>query len=210
MLLPKQFFAGAALALLASTSWAAGPNLVTNGGFESSTFSGTFTTFAAGSTDLTGWTIGQDSVDLINTYWAPASGSYSLDLSGNYDGTISQSLATVIGQKYVVSFDMAANPDEHGDAEKFMQVGLSQQPIYSFSSLGYTHNSMGWTTKAFSFVATATNSTLHFASLADSAGGVALDNISVTAVPEPETYAMLLAGLGLMGAIARRRRQATQ
>jgi hypothetical protein len=28
---------------------------------------------------------------------------------------------------------------------------------------------------------------------------------SVTAVPEPESYAMLLAGLGLMGAIARRR-----
>jgi hypothetical protein len=27
----------------------------------------------------------------------------------------------------------------------------------------------------------------------------------VTAVPEPESYAMLLAGLGLMGAIARRR-----
>lgn len=31
---------------------------------------------------------------------------------------------------------------------------------------------------------------------------------SVTAVPEPETYAMLLAGLGLMGAVARRRRKA--
>jgi hypothetical protein len=30
----------------------------------------------------------------------------------------------------------------------------------------------------------------------------------VTAVPEPETYAMLLAGLGVMGAIARRRKQA--
>lgn len=29
--------------------------------------------------------------------------------------------------------------------------------------------------------------------------------LSVTAVPEPESYAMLLAGLGLMGAIARRR-----
>jgi hypothetical protein len=29
--------------------------------------------------------------------------------------------------------------------------------------------------------------------------------ISVTPVPEPESYAMLLAGLGLMGAIARRR-----
>ncbi len=31
---------------------------------------------------------------------------------------------------------------------------------------------------------------------------------TVTAVPEPETYAMLLAGLGLIGSIARRRRQA--
>ncbi|MBK7006138.1 MAG: FxDxF family PEP-CTERM protein [Burkholderiales bacterium] len=31
---------------------------------------------------------------------------------------------------------------------------------------------------------------------------------SVTSVPEPETYAMLLAGLGVMGAIARRRKAA--
>ena len=33
-----------------------------------------------------------------------------------------------------------------------------------------------------------------------------LDNISVTAVPEPETIAMLLAGLGVIGATVRRRR----
>ena len=32
--------------------------------------------------------------------------------------------------------------------------------------------------------------------------------VAVTPVPEPETYAMLLAGLGVMGAIARRRKQA--
>ena len=31
-------------------------------------------------------------------------------------------------------------------------------------------------------------------------------NVTVTAVPEPEQYLMLLAGLGLVGAIARRRR----
>jgi probable HAF family extracellular repeat protein len=30
--------------------------------------------------------------------------------------------------------------------------------------------------------------------------------LSVTAVPEPETYAMMLAGLGLMGFVARRRK----
>jgi PEP-CTERM motif len=33
---------------------------------------------------------------------------------------------------------------------------------------------------------------------------------SVSAVPEPETYAMMLAGLGLMGTIARRRKQKLQ
>jgi hypothetical protein len=32
--------------------------------------------------------------------------------------------------------------------------------------------------------------------------------ISVVPVPEPETYAMLIAGLGLMGVVARRRRKA--
>ena len=32
-----------------------------------------------------------------------------------------------------------------------------------------------------------------------------IDNVTVAAVPEPETYAMLLAGLGLLGFVARRR-----
>ena len=36
---------------------------------------------------------------------------------------------------------------------------------------------------------------------------VTVANALVTAVPEPESYAMLLAGLGLMGTIARRRNQ---
>lgn len=36
-------------------------------------------------------------------------------------------------------------------------------------------------------------------------GGAYLAAVSVAAVPEPETYALLLAGLGLMGTVARRR-----
>ena len=38
-------------------------------------------------------------------------------------------------------------------------------------------------------------------------GYTALDNFNVAAVPEPETYAMLLAGLVVVGAAARRRQQ---
>ncbi|HEX5345046.1 MAG TPA: FxDxF family PEP-CTERM protein [Duganella sp.] len=33
-------------------------------------------------------------------------------------------------------------------------------------------------------------------------------DLSISAVPEPETYGMLLAGLGLIGVAARRRRSA--
>jgi hypothetical protein len=36
--------------------------------------------------------------------------------------------------------------------------------------------------------------------------GGSLDNISVTAVPEPETVAMMLAGLGIVAGVASRRR----
>ncbi|MTW31849.1 PEPxxWA-CTERM sorting domain-containing protein [Pseudoduganella danionis] len=36
----------------------------------------------------------------------------------------------------------------------------------------------------------------------------ALSNVNVTAVPEPETYAMMLAGLALVGAISRRKQSA--
>jgi hypothetical protein len=37
-------------------------------------------------------------------------------------------------------------------------------------------------------------------------GGQSESLVTVSAVPEPETYAMMLAGLGLMGAVARRRK----
>ena len=38
----------------------------------------------------------------------------------------------------------------------------------------------------------------------DNTGSIVVD---VTAVPEPESYAMMLAGLGLMGLVGRRRKQ---
>ena len=48
--------------------------------------------------------------------------------------------------------------------------------------------------------------TLHFTgAAADGNGGFQVALTSVAAVPEPETYAMLLAGLGVIGAVARRR-----
>lgn len=62
-----------------------------------------------------------------------------------------------------------------------------------------------------SLLAAGGNYTLRFAT-ASNVGSMVMgvDNVSlqVTAVPEPESYAMLLAGLGLIGAISRRRNRA--
>lgn len=54
----------------------------------------------------------------------------------------------------------------------------------------------------------------HSFRISDGPGGDCCDSVSefqafgVAAVPEPETYALMLAGLGLIGVIARRRRRA--
>lgn len=46
-----------------------------------------------------------------------------------------------------------------------------------------------------------------FGAIASSGSSVYADNFTISAVPEPETYAMLLAGLGLLGFMARRRKE---
>ncbi len=60
------------------------------------------------------------------------------------------------------------------------------------------------------FTATDTSAYIDFSALGGGQSRVALDNVRVTvsAVPEPETYAMLLAGLGAIGFMSRRRRAA--
>jgi len=46
-----------------------------------------------------------------------------------------------------------------------------------------------------------------FGGIGELGSSVYADNFTITAIPEPETYAMLLAGLGLLGFTARRRKQ---
>lgn len=181
-------------------------NLLSNGGFESSTFDGPFAQLNSGA-HLGAWSVDSGSVDIVNRYWQHAEGRYSLDLNGNTGGRISQSFGTVVGQLYNVSFSLAGNA-EGGGSLKLLDVGVTGVHTFSFDSTGRSPSNMGWVTEGFSFVATNASSTLYFQGYSkNSAWGAALDNVSVTAaVPEPANYAMLAAGLGLMGLVTRRRR----
>jgi choice-of-anchor C domain-containing protein len=192
----------AAFAVLSPAAHAS-VELIRNGGFESAGgFSGGFETIGSG---LDGWTIG-GTVDLINTYWAPASGSYSLDLNGGGAGSISQSFATVVGRTYNVSFSLAGNPVGGGD--KFFYASVNAPVTFTFDINNKTLANMGWVRKSFSFVADSDTSTLSFVGNPyHSYYGAALDNISVVAaVPEPASYGMMLVGLGMVGGLAHRRK----
>lgn len=180
-------FAGIALAAMASVApMAAHAELVTNGGFET----GDFTAWnVAGNTGHTGVDQGA------------ASGTF-----GAYFGAVgsptqlSQTLATVAGGLYTLSFDLEANSGGNLFAVNF--GGPDLLTLQNTAGFGYTHYSYDFTA--------AGSDTLTFWLQHDPAYWH-LDNVSVVesvggAVPEPATWAMLIAGFGLMGVAMRRRR----
>ena len=188
-------------------------NLVADGSFEDATAASPFQTFNAGSQFDTHWTIDSGSIDLINGYWNAKEGSKSIDMSGNGPGSISQLLNTTAGQTYKVDFYMAGNPD---DAPSVKTLNVSIAPpntgvnTYTFNTVPgvTTKTNMGWTEESFTFTAQTSSETLTFASGNQSAYGPALDNVSVTAIPEPAYYqASALLGLGGIGLLRLRRRK---
>ena len=77
--------------------------------------------------------------------------------------------------------------------------------------VGNGNNRSSWLDHVYNVQADANGlGILKFAAIgiSDSDGG-SLDNISVTAIPEPETFAMLLTGLGLLAGVTRRRKSRT-
>ena len=86
---------------------------ISNGSFESGQYGGGgFQELSTGSTTITGWTVTAGNVDWVDgSYWGAADGSKSVDLDGSAAGAVSQTLATTIGDTYVVEFSLAGNPE---------------------------------------------------------------------------------------------------
>jgi hypothetical protein len=203
--------ASVALAAAATGAQAAN-NLLANGGFENTGFGGTTSYYNVGPAGADhavpsdfGWSVGNGNVDIVSyvTYGpAPANGgAYGLDLVGyGSTGQISQTIGTVAGRTYNVSFDYSSNPGISGPAADVLVNG---------GAIGSVTGSSGWQTYTGSFLGT--GSPMTFAlneTLGANNAGVFLDNVSVTAIPEPATWAMMLIGFGGLGAAMRSQRKA--
>jgi len=173
-----------ALALFALTTLPAHADVV-NGGFETGS--------------LSGWTqTGDPSFSGVDPF-AARTGAYGAFFGPEQVGGISQSFATIAATSYRVSFSLSLADSAQPSSFSWSWNGVSQSPSFN--------NAAGFAYTDFSSVVAATGATSTIAfNFRNPQSFWLLDNVSVTAIPEPETYALMLAGLGALGAFARRRR----
>ena len=182
-------------------------NLVSDGDFNSPYGGPTFTTYSSGQS-FGPWTVTSGSVDLIGAYWqSPTAGGGSVDVDGNAPGAFDQSINTGTGN-YTLTFDLSGNPDGP-PVTKTLQVTVGNvMKTFTYSTGTNTHSNMMYVPESMTFSAKGPT-LLTFTSL-DTNGspyGPVVGNVSIgTAVPEPASWALMLLGIGAMGAAIRSHR----
>jgi hypothetical protein len=194
----KKILLACAMAAMPMLSLAGVPtNLVVNGSFEVPVVGG-WTIFDS----IVGWT-STNGIEIRSNYGTAYDGQQFVELDTTQNSAMSQLLNTTAGMAYDLSFwySPRINTGNTNDIQAFWNgvqlgstlTGSNPDGVHHWAQ--YTFSVIGHGQDTLSFAAAGAN---------DSYGG-SLDAVSLSPVPEPETYAMLLAGLGLVGFIARRR-----
>ena len=114
------------------------------------------------------------------------------------DGRFDQVLIQFTNPTQLTSFSFNLDSTSYGNLQATNVLFLDQNGNTIFTSNDYFQGST--TSFSQSFASTLTVSSILLTS------GKLYDNITIAAVPEPENYATLLTGLGLMGFMTRRRK----
>ena len=189
--------------------------LVADGSFNDPASPGNFTTFSAGQSFGTGnaWTVTNGtvsingSVDEIGNYFpATPNGGNSVDLDGNSPGGIKQTVTFASAGTYALQFYLAGNPDGNPLIKSLTASIDGTSGIFTYNT---TLHSFGpWTLESLVFnVATPGSYTLAFQSNdSNTPYGPVIGQVSISAVPEPSTWAMMGIGFLGVGLLAYRRR----
>lgn len=162
-------------------------NLVVNGSFEDGQEAELNKPLDKGSEALKGWTVTRGQID-VNTQtgddWKAADGKRSLDLHGSPGfGGVEQTITTVAGRKYRVTFKMSGNP---GVPHEKVQLGVraaGQDKQFEMAMAGRTYKDLKWEEKSWEFTAAEATTVLelHTAmpATANGFGGPLLDDVKV-------------------------------
>lgn len=186
---------------------AAADNLFVNGSFETPALG--YQLLPGGSTAITGWTTALSGVEHYSAGSSAADGTMVVDLA-NYvysNGAIEQSIATTVGQAYVVSF-FAGNTKSSGrDGTGIVKVTIDGTGTLQFDTAVATGAAYAWAERSFTFTAADASTTIRFWNDQNSFTHFALiDGVgAVAAVPEPASVALWLAGLAATAAFRPRR-----
>ena len=210
MLRAKFLAAGfAAFAALAALPAQAAVNLIQDGSFNDPLVGGNYTTVTSGNFFGTGnvWQVTGGSVDVIGNYWVPpTAGGGSVDLDGNVPGGISQSFSAPAGS-YNLYFYLSGNPDGSPSTKSLnLSVGNISNQLFTYTVTGDKSN-MNYVLEHVVFTSAGGTNTLSFLSQdKDSPFGPVVGGISISAVPEPASWMMLILGFGGIGMMLRSRR----
>ena len=146
---------------------------------------------------------------------SPDGGNFvALDGDTGFNGYLTQTISGLtVGKAYKLSFYWAGTQlsNRSGDTTERLEVGFGPDSFTTATIGGPTHYFAGWFGVDHTFVASSTSQVLSFLSIGTPNGlppVALLDGVSLSAVPEASTWAMLIAGFGLVGAAARRRNRA--
>lgn len=148
---------------------------------------------------------------------SPSGGNFFASDPLYYPGYLYQSVGNLtVGASYLLTFDYALAQQVNytgSNLNDYWQVGFGNtfqntNPL-SIDQGGFS----GWKSATMSFTATSATQFLSFLAKGSSAGAppfMLLDNVSMdvmaSKVPEPASWSLMLGGLGVLGFLARRRR----
>ncbi len=191
-------------AVAALCTGAAHAGYISNGSFEAETLvNGDWTNRSA----LTGWLAGPAGVEIRNNVAGAAQDGkmyVELDTTGNSD--IWQTITTGNGQHLRLSAWYAPREGVGLDSND-IQVWWGNTLLSTLAGSGVGQSGNQWREFSWDVVGSGTD-TLRFSAVgtSDSLGG-SLDNISLKAVPEPGSLALVLAAVGCAVAVPRVRRR---